>query len=340
MEMTQNGNSVSGGVYVAAVGVDGNDGEGYVFCSRPAYTQLGDLLKGPFGGLYFFGGLSAMNWVAVFVDAGYLFAQGSAELCGRKLTRVEITLDHIAVIEKLKAFAETRSKLPLLRVYWYDGASQGPTPQHNTLAGLADVKVRLGLVNSIGQQKGVDSLIITDMLTLARNQAMMECVLLSGDEDLRVGVQLAQEYGVRVHLLGIKPARGSQSILLLQEADGTYEWEASDLRDFLTCIPHRTAAGPLQVAPTPDLGDAGDVSDVLNAVAQQVALEVPIGDVASLAETVRGTHMRPRQIDARLLVDARSALGSDLDSSQKNILRKAFLPALEARLTAGESGEE
>ena len=27
-----------------------------------------------------------MDHVAVFVDAGYLFAQGSAELCGAKLT--------------------------------------------------------------------------------------------------------------------------------------------------------------------------------------------------------------------------------------------------------------
>ena len=132
-----------------------------------------------------------MNRVAVFVDAGYLFAQGSIELCGAKLTRGEFVLDHNAVVAKLQAFAEATSELPLLRIYWYDGTSQGPTPQHITLAGQANVKVRLGFVNSQGQQKGVDSLIVTDMITLARNQAMAECVLLSGDEDLRVGVQQA-----------------------------------------------------------------------------------------------------------------------------------------------------
>ena len=276
-----------------------------------------------------------MNWVAVFVDAGYLFAQGSAELCGRKLTRNEMTLDHAAVIAKLKAFAETQSGFPLLRVYWYDGASQGPTPQHNTLARLADVKVRLGLVNSYGQQKGVDSLIVTDMLTLARNRAMAHCVLLSGDEDLRVGVQMAQECGVRVHLVGIKPARGTQSTFLFQEADATYEWASSDLSDFLSCNPRPAPDDSLQVAPTPSRAAVGSVTDRLNAVAQRVASEVPVGDVASLAETVRGTGMRPREIDARLLVEARSALGNDLDSSQKDILRKAFLPALEARLNEG-----
>ena len=72
-----------------------------------------------------------MDRVAVFVDAGYLFAQGSVELCGAKLTRGEILLDHHAVTAKLQTFAETVSKLPLLRIYWYDGTSQGPQP-HST----------------------------------------------------------------------------------------------------------------------------------------------------------------------------------------------------------------
>ena len=147
--------------------------------------------------------------------------------------------DHRAVAAKLKAFAEAVSDLPSLRIYWYDGTSQGPTPQHVTLARQKDVKVRLGSVNPQGQQKGVDSLIVTDMITLARNGAMAECVLLSGDEDLKVGVQQAQVYGVRIHLLGIKPARGSQSLFLLQQADATHEWEGSDLNSFLKCTTSR-----------------------------------------------------------------------------------------------------
>ena len=48
---------------------------------------------------------------------------------------------------------------------------------------------------------------------------MAACVLLSGDEGLRVGVQQAQEYRIRVHLLGIRPSRGSQSVFLREEAD-------------------------------------------------------------------------------------------------------------------------
>ena len=47
-----------------------------------------------------------MDRVAVFVDAGYLFAQGSAALCGAKLTCGQVTLDPGAVAAALKAFAE------------------------------------------------------------------------------------------------------------------------------------------------------------------------------------------------------------------------------------------
>ena len=68
-----------------------------------------------------------MDRIAVFVDAGYLFAQGSVELHGERLTRGELRLDHEAVVTKLQAFAERVSGLPLLRIYWYDGTSQGPT---------------------------------------------------------------------------------------------------------------------------------------------------------------------------------------------------------------------
>ena len=35
-----------------------------------------------------------MDRVAVFVDAGYLFAQGAIEMFGKKLKRSEMILDH------------------------------------------------------------------------------------------------------------------------------------------------------------------------------------------------------------------------------------------------------
>src|SRR5271169_5902877 len=100
--------------------------------------------------------------------------KGSMLLAGRKLARGDIGLAHDEAIRSFGDFATKVSGVPLLRVYWYDGTSTGPTAQHLTLAHLQDVKVRLGFVNSVGEQKGVDSLIVTDMITLARNRAISD----------------------------------------------------------------------------------------------------------------------------------------------------------------------
>ena len=119
----------------------------------------------------------------------------------------------------LSRFSERASKLPLLPIYWYGGSNQGPTPAQIATARWADVKAWLGFANSSGQRKGVDPLIVTVMIALARNGAMAP-----GDEDLRVGVQQTQEFGVRVLLLGVKPVHGSRSMFLYREADTTHEW--------------------------------------------------------------------------------------------------------------------
>ena len=179
-----------------------------------------------------------MQRIAVLVDAGYLFAQGSVALTGSKKTRSDLALDAPSVINELKVLAAAKaSTCSLLRIYWYDGAVAGMrlTADQALLASLDDVKVRLGFINSAGQQKGVDLLIVTDLIELARQKAVCDAILLSGDEDVRVGVQIAQNYGVRIHLLGIAPTRGSQSLPLMHEADTTHEWNADTIRKFLSC---------------------------------------------------------------------------------------------------------
>src|SRR6267154_1929243 len=129
-----------------------------------------------------------MNRVAVFVDAGYLFAQGSALVTGQKRSRSEVDIDLDRVLKTLEELASPLSGVPLLSIYGYAGTATGPTPQHVAIAYNPRVKLRLGFVNTVGEQKGVDSLIVTDMIMLARNGAMSDALLLSGDEDLRVGV--------------------------------------------------------------------------------------------------------------------------------------------------------
>jgi uncharacterized LabA/DUF88 family protein len=177
-----------------------------------------------------------MLQLAVFVDAGYLYAQGSSLLAGQKQPRNTLSLNVNAVLQHLRTAARTAEpNARLLRIYWYDGLLRGGqlNSEQKDLAQSPDVKLRLGLVNSSGEQKGVDSLIVTDLIDLARNRGITDALIVSGDEDIRVGVSVAQTYGVRVHLAGIKPARGSQSPDLIQEADAHTEWTEADVQSFL-----------------------------------------------------------------------------------------------------------
>ena len=169
-----------------------------------------------------------MQRFAIFVDAGYLYAAGSSALAGFPQPRHRIRLKVPVAIAQLKSFAKAKTtRASLLRIYWYDGLlPSGITIQQQCLAESDDVKLRLGIVNASGQQKGVDSLIVTDLMELARNHAISDAVVLSGDEDVRIGVQIAQSFGVRVHLIGIEP-QNNQSRTLAQESDTTTEWSAS-----------------------------------------------------------------------------------------------------------------
>lgn len=173
-----------------------------------------------------------MDRAAVFVDAGYVFAEGSKLIAAQKLPRSQLLLEYDVLLQLLQQVATTLTGLPLLRVYWYDGASAKPSPSHVALSYRPNVKLRLGAVDAAGQQ-GVDELLAHDLLVLSRNRAMSDALLLSGDDDIRGAAELAQEQGVRVHLLGIPPARDNQAAALVQAADTCRELTEPEVRSFL-----------------------------------------------------------------------------------------------------------
>lgn len=281
-----------------------------------------------------------MDRTAVFIDAGYLFAAGSKLVAAEKLPRSQLNLDHDALLDLLARLTKELTGLPLLRIYWYDGTATGPTPQQLALVYRPNVKLRLGFVNQHGEQKGVDSLVVTDLIDLARNRAMADVLLMTGDEDIRVGVQQAQALGVRVHLLGIAPARSNQSGFLVQEADSVRERTLAEIQSFLRRAPE-PAVGPGRESATFEPGASsgstaqGPSSEqTLDAAAQLLADELSAEErEALLKESVGGSV--PSQVDRRLLVAAGQALGgARLTSEQKRRLRDSFLEA--CRATPGE----
>lgn len=258
-----------------------------------------------------------MDRAAVFVDAGYLFAQGSILIAGTKLKRSETVLDELKALEFMKALSAKITSLPLLRIYWYDGTDSGPTPVHTSLAFKPDVKVRLGIVNSFGEQKGVDSLIVSDLIDLSRNHAMCDAVLFTGDEDIRVGVQKAQEVGVRVHLVGLEPAQQNQSRLLRQEADSLHEIMKKDVEGFLQRSQAGTQNAPLPIPPLPS------GADPIEFAAQQFAAGLSSPDRARVVANTSGV---PPDIDGQLLKSgAASCGGKSLSETQKRNLRRYFI---------------
>lgn len=277
-----------------------------------------------------------MSRVAVFVDAGYLFAQGSTALSGAKKPRSTLVLNETAVVSELRDVAAAKSEgASFLRVYWYDAPLSGGrlSVEHTSLALSDHVKLRLGFLNSVGQQKGVDSLIVTDMIELARNRAITDAVLLAGDEDVRIGVLIAQSFGVRVHLLGIEPSRGSQSHLLMQEADTKTEWAKDVVEKFLVYQERTSNAETLPVsAATPSERPAGpDLDSVARAIVAALTPE-QLGALKAYWDANKGI---PPEHDRPLLGKTRTALGRDLQSGERARMRTAFVQLAKARIDEG-----
>lgn len=277
-----------------------------------------------------------MDRLGIFVDAGYLFAQGSAAVTGSEVKRGGLSLNVQAVVAQMM---ETAAKLsggtPLLRIYWYDAVgSNGLTLEQKKLASSDNVKVRMGTLNGSGQQKGVDSMIVIDMIELARNHAIADAVLISGDEDVRVGVQFAQNYGVRAHLIGItrKDGKTNQAPSLIYEADTHTEWSAEVINSFLSIRTQPEAVAPqepvAQVISSDVKNEAPDFSQeavvVLAEVAASIVKSLVPSDLNAVQDYIKQKSSVPREFDGKLLGMSRDAIARDLTQQEKSYVRKRF----------------
>ena len=274
---------------------------------------------------------------AVFVDAGYLYTTGGIILTGKKLNRDIITLSLPETVAQLKEFVrEHTSSIPLLRIYWYDGLLGGRrSSEQDRLAIEDDVKLRLGTVTG-GRQKGVDSLIVTDLIELARNQAISDAVLLSGDEDLRIGVQIAQSFGVRVHLIGIRPMAnsGNQSNLLREEADTVREWSKGEVEKILSVNTERTVVTSGGRVQDQHGAIASSTIEILQQVSKEIADSISVNELANF-DVEQPSSPIPREYDARLLRESGTRLDRDLEPSERHHLRELCKEDIRRRIGEG-----
>ncbi|MBC3841967.1 NYN domain-containing protein [Streptacidiphilus sp. 4-A2] len=229
-----------------------------------------------------------MDRCVVLVDAGYLLGAAASLLAGES-SRSRIAVDQAELIRLLRERAEAETGLPLLRIYWFDAApDRRPTPDHRRLRVMPRVTVRLGaLTRADGRmvQKGVDAAMHAELSELARNRAVADVVLVTGDGDLLPGMTAAKDYGVAVHLWAVQAADGdfNQSEDLVAEADERRvldrEWITASIKarepaapcapadprpDFAKILsaPRPVAPGPAGPAERPDLSELPELSEL------------------------------------------------------------------------------
>lgn len=267
-----------------------------------------------------------MHQYAVFVDAGYLCMAGGALVAGTAVNRRNVQLQIPELLQELIRQAGAMCGADrLLRIYWYDGCPGGTrkSAEHNVLENQPDVKLRLGTINQEGRQKGVDTMLVLDLVDLAQNRAISDAIILGGDEDLRHGIVRAQAMGVRVHLLGVDGPTPNQSSEMRAEADRVAMWEAGRVKGFIQ-VDHEP-----QPSPESDT-ELEAVDPLLEEVAEEAAQRANLRDVM----LYRSVHQRglPSDIDGRLLASARTKINRNLSWDEKRTLRALHTKALEARI--------
>jgi uncharacterized LabA/DUF88 family protein len=208
--------------------------------------------------------------VIAFVDAGFLRAAGE-RLFGLPpgTARIDVpkTVEWIGgVVDSLPELDGQR----LLRVYWYDGAFDPSHPKylrqrafHTAVAQTPGVRLRLGHlqaqsetwrpavraaaakaglsperfdrdvgVRPVYEQKGVDTLLVLDLVILAQVNAYETAILVTGDRDIAEAVRRAQDLGRRLVL--VCPTKAGVAAELRQLADRVVDVDAHDLDAVVT----------------------------------------------------------------------------------------------------------
>lgn len=190
--------------------------------------------------------------VMAFVDAGYLIAGAAKSL--RLPSPVRIDGDWLATWASHAWVAPQGGRL--LRAYVYDAEHVPAHPGYNEqraafdfLASQSRIRLRLGqLVERSGgsrqptlQQKGVDTLLVLDLVRMAQQRAFDVALLVAGDRDLAEAVRVvADDYGRQVVLYGVAGAAPAKA--LIHASDDFGEIDNASLREMLTWPGKDTAA--------------------------------------------------------------------------------------------------
>ena len=176
-----------------------------------------------------------MDRCALFVDASYALADGALAVHGTR-NRDSVSWDYAGLLKLLGSLSRDRSGLPLLRCYWYDAADGDRAAEHDTLADIPGVKLRLSKARP-SRKEGVEAEIRKDLTALARNRAVSDVIIVSVEEDLGPVIAEVQDLGIRTILLHIgTDGDWAMSRSLRQECDDVIELAPGHLRPYVDLI--------------------------------------------------------------------------------------------------------
>ena len=178
-----------------------------------------------------------MDRCALFVDAGYMLADGAMAVHGTR-RRESVSWDYEGLVQLLGDLARDRTGLPLLRCYWYEATVEGRrTAEHDALADMPGIKLRLAKLRP-GRREGVETEIHRDLTVLARNRAVSDAVVVSAEEDLAQVLSDVQDLGLRVTIVHVTvDGNWTISRSLRQECDDIMELTSAHLRPYVELIP-------------------------------------------------------------------------------------------------------
>jgi hypothetical protein len=186
----------------------------------------------------------AVDRCALFVDAGYVLADGAMAVHGTRRAE-SVSWDYEGLLQLLSSLARERSGLPVLRCYWYEATVDGRrTAEQDALADVPGIKLRVAKIRP-GRREGVETEIHRDLTTLARNNAISDALVVSAEEDLAQVIADVQDLGMRVTLVHIAvDGNWTISRALRQESDDIIEISGDHLRPYVDLVAGAEPAHP------------------------------------------------------------------------------------------------
>ncbi len=201
-----------------------------------------------------------MDRCALFVDAGYVLADGAQAVHGTRRGE-SVSWDYEGLLHFLASLVTERTGLPLLRCYWYEATVDGRrTAEQDALADMPGIKLRVAKIRP-GRREGVETEIHRDLTTLARNNAISDALVVSAEEDLAQVIADVQDLGMRVSLMHIAvDGNWTISRALRQESDDIIEIGGDQLRPYVELI----AGAEPALSDDPDLADLAQARPLAN----------------------------------------------------------------------------